>query len=52
MCQRLQIEPRTNRAALGVQTVDAVQAVVAPPHVDFLLWNLPPPSQELRAAVA
>jgi len=50
--QYLQLELRTVRAALGAQTVDAVQAVVAHPRAKLLLGNRPPPSQELRAAFA
>ena len=52
MSQHLQLELRTVRAALGAQTVDAVQAVVAHPRANLLLGNRPPPSQELRAAFA
>lgn len=52
MSQRLELELRTVRAALGAQTVDAVQAVAAHPRADLLLGNRPPPSQQLRAAFA
>ena len=49
MSQNLQLELRTVRAALGAQTVDAVQAEVAHPRANLLLGNRLPPSQELRA---
>ena len=52
MSQHLQLELHTVRAALGAQTVDAVQAVVAHPRANLLLGNRPPPSQKLRAAFA
>jgi hypothetical protein len=52
MSQHLQLELRTVRAALGAQTIDTVHAIVTHPSADLLLGNLPPPSQELRAALA